>query len=182
MIRILLKMELQGVHVDQNAALAMLDKVSDELVSLREQIESLIGSWVNPNSPNQIRPFFAWVLGEPFAGAINDDAFEDLAERHPTISLMLQYRIASRNATFFNLVAQSKDGRVFPKYHQCRIATGRISVTDPALQNIQRDLRQSYLLPEPGHYLVEADYKQAAGAFARLFLWRPGSDRNPAGR
>jgi DNA polymerase I-like protein with 3'-5' exonuclease and polymerase domains len=171
MVRILVKMELQGVRVDQADAKANYDRATDELWALRKEIESSIGSWVNPNSPKQVRPFIGWLLQEPFQGPITDETFETLTDRHPVISRMLQYRKTMRNQNFFGLIGKAQFGRVYPRYHQCRIATGRISVTDPSLQNVPRELREAYLLPEPGHHLVEADYKQAE---ARLLAYLSG--------
>jgi DNA polymerase I-like protein with 3'-5' exonuclease and polymerase domains len=173
-VRILLRIELQGVRVDQTGAKGNYDKASDELLALRKEIESLIGSWVNPNSPKQVRPFMTWLLHEPFQGPINDETFETLIDRHPALPLMLQYRKTVRNQNFFGLIGKAPFGRVYPRYHQCRITTGRISVTDPALQNIPKKLREPYLLPEPGHHLVEADYKQAE---ARLLAYLSGDKR-----
>jgi DNA polymerase I-like protein with 3'-5' exonuclease and polymerase domains len=174
MVRILLKMELQGVRVEQSDAKANYDRATDELSALRNDIESLIGSWVNPNSPKQVRPFIGWLLREPFQGPINDETFETLRDGHPALPLMLQYRKTIRNQNFFALIGKAPYGRVYPRYHQCRIATGRISVTDPALQNVPKKLRETYLLPEPGHHLVEADYKQAE---ARLLAYLSGDKR-----
>jgi len=169
MARVLLDMEINGVRVDKEAAVLKIDSVKRELEKTEEQITRLIGSWVNPNSHLQVRPFLSWLQGEPFTGAISDETLRDFEDRHPAISLMLEYRLLSRDKSFLEIAGNAENDRVYPHYHQCRIATGRVSCTDPSLQNMRRDLRETYLLPEPGHLLVEADYKQAEARLLAYF-------------
>jgi DNA polymerase I len=168
MVRILVDMELQGVRVDKAGAVHGLGEIRLELSDLEKRIIELGGSWANPNSPQHMRNIFSWLQKEPYTGFINDEAFTDFSSKHPAIPLMLRYRKLSRDLSFLELAAASENGRVNPRYHQCRIATGRISCTDPPLQNIRKEIREQYVLPEPGHLLVEADYKQAE---ARLLAY-----------
>jgi DNA polymerase-1 len=168
MVRILVDMELQGVHVDKVGAAQRLREINSELIPLQQQITQLVGSWVNPNSPLQVRPFFSWFLQQPYMGPINDEAFEDLSAKHPALHLMLRFRKLSRDWSFLTMAADTETGRVHSRHHQCRIATGRISCTNPPLQNIRKEIREQYVLPAPGHLLVEADYKQAE---ARLLAY-----------
>jgi DNA polymerase-1 len=168
MVRILVAMELQGVRVDKVGAVRGLGEIRLELSDLEKRIIELGGSWANPNSPQHMRNIFSWLQKEPYTGLINDEAFTDFSGQHPAISLMLQYRKLSRDLSFLELASESENGRVHPRYHQCRIATGRVSCTDPALQNIRKEIREQYVLPEHRHLLVEADYKQAE---ARLLAY-----------
>jgi DNA polymerase I-like protein with 3'-5' exonuclease and polymerase domains len=97
MVRILVDMELQGVRVDEAGATQRLIQVRHELIQLQQQITQLVGSWVNPNRPQQVRPFLSWLLQQPYAGKINDEAFENLVPRHPALIFMLRYRKLSRD-------------------------------------------------------------------------------------
>lgn len=174
LVRILVDMELQGVRVDKAGAAPRLEEVNGELIRLQQQITELVGPWVNPNSPLQVRPFFSWFLQQSYMGPINDEAFEDLSAKHPALPLMLRFRKLSRDWSFLSMASDSDTGRVHPRYHQCRIATGRISCTNPPLQNIRKEIREQYVLPDPGHLLVEADYKQAE---ARLLAYYSRDER-----
>ena len=161
LIRILLDMELRGIRVDWEGAAKESAAVKEELKSLQQQIVNSTGSWINPNSPGQVQQFFNAILGGLFSEQITDEAFVDLQDKPPAVEPMLQYRKLSRDIHFLKLASKTRDGRLYPRYHQCRISTGRISITDPPLQSIRKDLRETYLLPEPGHLLVEADFRQA---------------------
>jgi DNA polymerase I-like protein with 3'-5' exonuclease and polymerase domains len=79
MLRILLDMELQGIRVDRDRAAGCPGGAKEELESLQDQITALVGSWVNPNSHQEVRKFFSELKGEPFTGPINDQIFLDLA-------------------------------------------------------------------------------------------------------
>ncbi len=169
MVRILLDMELPGIRVDRDQAARRVGPAKKELESLQDRISALARSWVNPNSHEEVRKFFSELKGEPFTGPINDQIFLDLAGRHPAVGPMLQYRKSSRDLNFLERVSQAEDGRLYPKYHQCRIATGRVSVTDPPLQSIKKEYREGLFLREPGHLLVEADYRQAEARILAYF-------------
>jgi DNA polymerase I-like protein with 3'-5' exonuclease and polymerase domains len=172
-MRVLLDMELRGVRVDGPGAAAKLDEMVGLIGTLEKQITSSVGSWVDPNKPSEVRPFFSQMLGQPFIGPCDDDAFLVLQDRHPGIRPMLEYRKTLRDLNFLKMASETPGGRVHPHYHQCRIATGRVSITEPALQNIRKELREKYLLPEPGHLLVEADYRQAEARILAYFSRDP---------
>jgi DNA polymerase-1 len=169
MVRILLDMELRGIRVDRDQAARRVGAAKKELESLQDRITALVGTWTNPNSHREVRKFFFELQGEPLTGPIRDQVFIDLAGRHPAVGPMLEYRKLSRDLNFLERASQAEDGRLYPKYHQCRIATGRVSVTDPPLQSIKKEYREGLLLPEPGHLLVEADYRQAEARILAYF-------------
>ena len=164
LVPILLEMEHTGVLVDQ----AMLRQQSRELsVSMQA---------FNIESPKQLQEILFGKLGIPVLRktptgqpSTAEDVLEELAEAHELPRVVLQYRSLSKlKSTYTDKLPEQinpRTGRVHTSYHQAIAATGRLSSTDPNLQNIPirtpegRRIRQAFIAP-PGTVLIAADYSQ----------------------
>lgn len=171
---VLAEMEYLGVHADTEGIRAFGDKLSAELETLTEQIYELAGQSFNISSPKQLGKILFEDLGLPHGKktksgySTNAEVLESLADKHPMIPLILEYRTLSKlNSTYVDsLLKQVRaDGRVHSVFKQTETRTGRISSTEPNMQNIPvrkeigREMRK-FFTAEDGYLLVDADYSQ----------------------
>ncbi|MBI4124652.1 MAG: DNA polymerase I [Deltaproteobacteria bacterium] len=175
LMEVLLKMELAGVKVD-GVILKKLSKDFDtELKKLEKKIYEMGGGEFNINSPRQLGEVLFEKLKLPggkktktgFSTA--QDILENLAAKHPLPNLVLEYRsLGKLKSTYTDaLVAliHPKTGRIHTSFNQTIAATGRLSSSDPNLQNIPirspegRKIREAFTA-EPGFLLLSADYSQ----------------------
>ena len=176
LINVLLRMEENGVLIDN----AMLDQQSLELANrmlgIEQQAHDLAGSAFNLGSPKQIQEILYDRLhlpvlkktpkGQP---STDESVLQELALEYALPKLILEYRSMSKlKSTYTDKLPQQinpKTGRVHTSYHQAVAATGRLSSSDPNLQNIPirseegRKIRQAFIA-EPGFKIVAADYSQ----------------------
>ena len=176
LVPVLQRMERGGVLIDR----AMLQQQSQELaVRLQElglEAQRAAGQDFNLESPKQLQQILFEKLqlpvlrktptGQPSTA---EDVLEELAADYPLPKLILEYRaLAKLRSTYTERLPEQIDpttGRVHTSYHQAVAATGRLSSTDPNLQNIPirspegRRIRQAFIAP-PGHLLLAADYSQ----------------------
>ena len=176
LVPVLQRMERGGVLIDR----AMLQQQSGELavrlVELAAEAQREAGQDFNVESPKQLQQILFEKLqipvlrktptGQPSTA---EDVLEELAVEHALPKLILEYRaLAKLRSTYTEKLPQQIDattGRVHTSYHQAVAATGRLSSTDPNLQNIPirspegRRIRQAFIAP-PGHLLLAADYSQ----------------------
>jgi DNA polymerase-1 len=174
---VLSRIERTGVRIDA----AMLRQHSGELArgmaELEQQAYAVAGRSFNLGSPKQIGEIFFDELGLPVkaktpkgAPSTAESVLEELAEEgHELPRLILQHRGLSKlKSTYTDKLPQMIDpasGRVHTSYHQAVAATGRLSSSDPNLQNIPirseegRRIRQAFV-PEPGFVMLAADYSQ----------------------
>jgi DNA polymerase-1 len=173
---LLLEMEQRGVLLDA----ALLRKQSSELglklVELQKQAHAAAGGEFNLDSPKQLQQILFEKLQIPSARktptgqpSTAEDVLEELAEAYELPRLILEYRgLAKLKSTYTDKLPEQVDadsGRVHTSYHQAVAATGRLSSTDPNLQNIPirtpegRRIRQAFIAP-PGSLLMAADYSQ----------------------
>ena len=172
---VLADMELVGFKVDVDGLegfRVMLEELEEGLAS---QIYMLAGEEFNINSPKQLGIILFERLGLPCPKKTKSgystasDVLEKLQYNYPIVSLVLEYRHVSKlRATYAVglLSAADEAHRVHTTFQQCVTATGRLSSTDPNLQNIPiktelgRELRK-FFVPEDGdHVLIDADYSQ----------------------
>jgi len=167
-------MEIRGIRVNKEALKEYGDQLEVGIKSLEKQIYDLVGETFNINSPKQLGVILFEKLRLPFAKKTKTgystaaDVLEKLQGEHPVISMILEYRqLTKLKSTYADGLAAyiGKDGRIHGKFHQTIAATGRISSTDPNLQNIPirmelgRKIRKVFI-PEEDYVFLDADYSQ----------------------
>jgi DNA polymerase-1 len=175
LIRVLFEMERSGIALDRGVLAEMSDRAGEDIARLETALHVLADERINLNSGPQI----ARVLFEKLklktgrrtkTGFSTDQGvLEELAGAHPFPGLLLEYRaLAKLKSTYLDALpaqADPSDGRVHSTFHQVVAATGRLSSSDPNLQNIPfrtpqgRAIRRAFVAP-PGALLVGADYSQ----------------------
>lgn len=175
--RVLAEMEETGIAVDAQALRIISAELGAEVGQLEQECYRLAGRRFNLNSPLQLRQVLfddlklsAKGLKRTKSGFSTDaDALEKLAAVHPLPRQLLQYRaIAKLKSTYSDALPELIDpatGRIHTSFHQALTATGRLSSTDPNLQNIPtrseegRRIRRAFVAG-PGCLLLSADYSQ----------------------
>ena len=176
LVRVLERMEYAGVMVDA----AMLRRQSQELATLmaakEEAAYAAAGGPFNIGSPKQLQEILyerlaLTVRGKTSTGqpSTAEDVLEQLAEEHDLPRLVLEHRALTKlKSTYTDKLPAEinpRTGRIHTSYHQAVAATGRLSSSDPNLQNIPirtsegRRIRQAFIAP-PGFKLLAADYSQ----------------------
>jgi len=176
LLPVLSRMERNGVMVDAD----MLTEQGRQITLLMEEIEEQVcrqaGESFNLGSPKQIQHILYGKLGLPVLAktpkgqpSTSESVLEELALDHELPRLILEHRGMSKlKSTYTDKLPEqisSKTGRVHTSYHQAVAATGRLSSSDPNLQNIPvrteegRRIRKAFIAP-PGHSLLAADYSQ----------------------
>jgi DNA polymerase I len=174
---ILAEMEATGIAVDAAALAEISREFGEEVRRLERECYELAGSQFNLNSPNQLREVLFTTLKLPVKGikktksgySTDADSLEKLAAAHPMPRKLLEYRsIAKLKSTYADALGGLIDratGRVHTTLHQALTATGRLSSSDPNLQNIPtrseegRRIRRAFVAPAD-HLLLSADYSQ----------------------
>lgn len=175
--RILAEVELCGVKVDLDLLEKLSDGFSRQLTDLEKDIFALAGIEFNINSPKQMGEVLFERLGLPVGKktktksgwSTNVDELERLAQEHGIARLILSYRSLSKlKSTYTDALPKlvdPKTGRIHTSYNQAVTNTGRLSSSEPNLQNIPvrsdegRAIRRAFIA-EPGCLLLSADYSQ----------------------
>jgi DNA polymerase-1 len=173
---VLLEMEDRGVLLDGALLRRQSSEIGARLVELQGKAHAAAGGEFNLDSPKQLQQILfekhqlpvirKTPTGQPSTA---EDVLEELAGDYELPRLILEYRgLAKLKSTYTDKLPEQIDpvtGRVHTCYHQAVAATGRLSSTDPNLQNIPirtqegRRIRQAFIAP-PGHVLIAADYSQ----------------------
>jgi DNA polymerase-1 len=174
LVPVLARMELAGVLLDRRALAAMHAEFAGQLGGLESRIYELVGREFNIGSPKQLETILFDELGLPATkrtrtGRSTDaSVLEELREQHEVVALILEHRQVSKlKSTYVDALPGLVDaeGRLHTTYQQAVAATGRLSSTDPNLQNIPirtalgRRIRRAFVAPE-GKLLLGADYSQ----------------------
>ena len=176
LIPVLAEMEAAGVAIDREA-LALLDiEFGREMARLESEIYLDVGHDFNLGSPKQLEQVLFYELGLPKGkktktGYSTDaSVLEDLKPAHPMIGKLLDWRLYSKlRSTYIEalpLLVSDRDGRLHTTFHQAVAATGRLSSSDPNLQNIPirsdlgRRIRRAFVAGAPDVTLLAADYSQ----------------------
>jgi len=169
-------MEERGVLVDGALLRIQSGEIGRTLLDLQTRAHTAAGGEFNLDSPKQLQhilfdrlgiaPLRKTPTGQPSTA---EDVLEELADAHELPRLILEYRgLAKLKSTYTDslpLQLDPQSGRIHTSYHQAVAATGRLSSTDPNLQNIPirtpegRRIRQAFIAP-PGYVLMAADYSQ----------------------
>jgi DNA polymerase I len=173
---VLLEMEHRGVLLDASLLRKQSSELGVKLLELQTRAHAAAGGEFNLDSPKQLQQILFEKLqlpvirktptGQPSTA---EDVLEELAGDYELPQLILDYRgMAKLKSTYTDKLPEQIDkrtGRVHTSYHQAIAATGRLSSTDPNLQNIPirtaegRRIRQAFIAP-PDHVLMAADYSQ----------------------
>jgi DNA polymerase-1 len=176
LVPVLLAMEERGVLVDGALLRIQSGEIGRTLFDLQTRAHTAAGGEFNLDSPKQLQhilfdrlgitPLRKTPTGQPSTA---EDVLEELADAHELPRLILEYRgLAKLKSTYTDslpLQLDPQSGRIHTSYHQAVAATGRLSSTDPNLQNIPirtpegRRIRQAFIAP-PGYVLMAADYSQ----------------------
>ena len=174
LMRVLAEMEFSGVLVDREIIDEFSKKLSSSVDNLTHEIWNMAGIEFNINSPKQLGEILFEKLQLPVikktkSGYSTDaDVLEKLRLEHPIIDKILEYRTLNKlKATYIDGIIPliKEDGRVHAKFNQTVTATGRISCTEPNLQNIPirtelgKELRKMFVAKE-GFTFLDADYSQ----------------------
>ncbi|MGB5166050.1 MAG: DNA polymerase I, partial [Woeseiaceae bacterium] len=176
LVPVLLAMEETGVLIDRKMLAKQSTELAKKMASLETKAHQLAGGPFNLGSPKQLQQILFEQLelpvirktpkGQPSTA---EDVLVELADDYDLPRVILDYRgMAKLKSTYTDklpLQIDERTGRVHTSYHQAVAATGRLSSTDPNLQNIPirteegRRIRQAFIAPE-GHVLLAADYSQ----------------------
>ena len=174
LMKVLADMEYEGVLVDRVIIDEYSKKLSAQVDTLTHEIWTMAGVEFNINSPKQLGEILFEKLNLPVikktkSGYSTDaDVLEKLRVEHPVIEKILEYRTLNKlKATYIDGIIPliKEDGRVHAKFNQTVTATGRISCTEPNLQNIPirteigKELRKMFVAKD-GYTFLDADYSQ----------------------
>jgi len=176
LVPVLAAMERRGVLIDGDELRRQSQQLGKRMLELQQQSYGLAGREFNLDSPKQLQAVLFDELGlqaklktptgQP---STNEEALEAIADTHELPRLILDYRgLAKLRSTYTDKlsgIVNPRTGRVHTSYHQGAVATGRISSSDPNLQNIPvrteegRRIRQAFIAPT-GWKVMAADYSQ----------------------
>ena len=176
LLGVLSRMERRGVLIDSDALFLQSNEIANRLSELEEQAYVLAGQPFNLASTKQLQEILFDKLGLPViqktpkgAPSTNEEVLEELAFSHELPKVLVEHRGLSKlKSTYTDKLPQMvnpQTGRVHTSYHQAVTATGRLSSSDPNLQNIPirneegRRIRQAFIARE-GFTVVAADYSQ----------------------
>ncbi len=176
LVPVLAAMERRGVLIDVDVLRTQSQQLGKRMLELQQQAWAVAGREFSLDSPKQLQAILFDELGLPAKvktpkgqPSTNEEALEAIAEEHELPRLILDYRgMAKLRSTYTDKLpgmVNPRTGRVHTCYHQGSVATGRISSSDPNLQNIPirteegRRIRQAFVAP-PGWVVVAADYSQ----------------------
>lgn len=177
LVRVLSHIERNGVLIDPQKLLAQSQEIEQRLAEVEAEVHQAAGQEFNLASTKQLQEILFEKLGLPVkkktpkgAPSTNEEVLEELAqEGHIVPKLLIEHRGLSKlKSTYTDKLPQMinpKTGRVHTSYHQAVTATGRLSSSDPNLQNIPirneegRRIRQAFIARE-GYKIVAADYSQ----------------------
>ncbi len=175
LLPVLISMEKNGVALDADLLRQMSHRLGEQLLKLEAEIYNCVGHQFNINSPQQLGSVLFQELKLPPARKTKSgystgaSTLEELRGVHPIVELILEYRqLAKLKSTYIDALPallNPKTGRVHTSFNQTRTATGRLSSSEPNLQNIPvrgelgKQVRQAFIAP-PGSCLLAGDYSQ----------------------
>ena len=175
LVKVLASMQYEGIYVDKQELIAYGNKLKEEIENLKQTIYELCGEEFNINSTQQLGTILFEKLKLPVykktkTGYSTDvDILEKLKSEHPVIEKILEYRgLVKLNSTYIEGLLpyiNEKTNKIHSYFHQTITATGRISSTEPNLQNIPtrqeqgKQIRKAFK-PTKGNIFIDADYSQ----------------------
>lgn len=176
LVNILAKIEQTGVLVDRDILRAQSLELGKKIVELEQKAYELVGREFNLNSPKQLQEILFEEQGIPVIKktptgkpSTSEDVLQELAHEHELPKVIIENRSLSKLKSTYTdklpLEINSRTGRIHTSYHQAVTTTGRLSSSNPNLQNIPirtaegRKIRQAFIA-EPGYKVMAADYSQ----------------------
>ncbi|MCW8333183.1 DNA polymerase I [Vibrio paucivorans] len=176
LVPVLSRIERTGVFIDDMLLGAQSQEIAARLDELEQKAYEIAEQEFNMNSPKQLQAILFEKMGLPVikktpsgTPSTNEEVLQELALDYPLPKLILEYRgLAKLKSTYTDKLPKMinpETGRVHTSYHQAVTATGRLSSTDPNLQNIPirneegRRIRQAFVAPH-GHKILAVDYSQ----------------------
>ena len=173
---VLAKMEQRGVLIDSQILAQQSQDLAVRIMELEKQVHEMAGESFNLSSTKQLQEILFDKLNLPVlkktpkgAPSTSEEVLQELALNYPLPKLLMEYRgLTKLKSTYTDKLPKMinpRTGRVHTSYHQAIAATGRLSSTDPNLQNIPirtqegRKVRQAFVA-SPGYKIVAADYSQ----------------------
>ncbi|NYF36014.1 DNA polymerase I [Stenotrophomonas sp. JAI102] len=176
LVPVLARIEANGVHIDMAELRRQSQDLGSRMLAAQQKATELAGRTFNLDSPKQLQAVLFDELqlpalvktpkGQP---STNEEALEAIAEQHELPRVILEYRgLAKLRSTYTDKLPEminQDTGRVHTSYHQSGAATGRLSSSDPNLQNIPirtedgRRIRRAFVAP-PGRKILACDYSQ----------------------
>jgi DNA polymerase-1 len=173
--RVLARIECHGIRLDRDRLTALGGEVSGSIRALEAQIHELAGTTFNIGSPKQLAEVLFGKLQLPIVrrtktGPSTDaEVLEELAAHHEVPAKIVEYRgLTKLKGTYIDALpalVDARTGRLHTSFNQAVAATGRLSSSDPNLQNIPirtelgRRIREAFVA-DPGYHIVSADYSQ----------------------
>lgn len=168
---VLAKMEIEGFPLDVPTLDEIGNQFKEKLVSITDEIYTLAGEKFNISSPKQVAAILFDKLGLPGnkKGSTSIDVLKSLVSRHPIVPLILEHRkYAKLVSTYIDGLKNYlyPDGKLHAIFNQALTSTGRLSSSEPNLQNISvRDeegkwIRKAFFYPNPNTYILSLDYAQ----------------------
>ena len=185
---VLSDMEIQGVRVDRDMLATYSNMLAEKISVIEADIYKEAGEEFNINSPKQLGVILFEKLGMPCSKktksgySTSADVLEKLALDYPIVDKILMYRTLTKlKSTYADGLVPfiAGDGRIHSRFNQTITATGRISSTEPNLQNIPirmelgREIRKVFI-PEDGYVFLDADYSQIE---LRILAHMSGDDK-----
>ncbi|WP_282177205.1 DNA polymerase I [Vibrio nereis] len=176
LVPVLSRIERTGVMIDDMKLAAQSQEIAQRLDELEQKAYEVAEQEFNMNSPKQLQAILFEKMGLPVVKktpsgtpSTNEEVLQELAPDYPLPKLILEYRgLAKLKSTYTDKLPKMinpETGRVHTSYHQAVTATGRLSSTDPNLQNIPirneegRRIRQAFIAPH-GYKIMAVDYSQ----------------------
>ncbi len=171
---VLYRMEKEGIDIDRQQLIQFGEMLTERISDCEKLIFSYSGAPFNINSTRQLGELLFDKLGLPpvkktkTGYSTNADVLEKLKNKHPIIPAIMDYRMLTKLKSTYadGLLKEIRDdGRIHTTFQNLVTATGRLSSTEPNLQNIPvrtdlgAEIRKMFI-PKPGHVLVDADYSQ----------------------
>lgn len=178
LVQVLVSMEMAGVHIDVNYLKSYSGLLQNRIMEIEKEIYSLAGESFNIASPKQL----GVILFEKMKIIENakltktkqyqtgEEVLQKLVSKHPIVSLILEYRglqkLKSTYTDAFQELVNPETGRVHTSFNQAVTATGRLSSSNPNLQNIPvrnnegKEIRKAFVPADDQHLLLAADYSQ----------------------
>lgn len=176
LVPVLVRMERQGVLIDSVILHKLTQELEQRVIELEQEVVKAVGTSFNLNSPKQLQDVLFNLLklpvlqktptGQP---STNDAVLQELALEYLIPKQIIEFRACQKLISTYTkklpLLVFQPTGRIHTSYHQEGTSTGRLSSSDPNLQNIPirsetgRKIRQAFIAP-PGYQLICADYSQ----------------------